>query len=47
VWKSVGLMTGKHYTDVPIVVEDVQFQKATAIPEQGSCNNIYTVDPCS
>jgi hypothetical protein len=48
VWKSVGLMTGKHYTDVPIVFEDVQFQKAISIPKQGSCNNIihYTVDPC-
>jgi hypothetical protein len=48
VWKSVGLITGKHYTNVPIVFEDVQFHRATIIPEQGSCNSIihYTVDPC-
>jgi hypothetical protein len=40
VWKSVGLMTGQHYTEVPIVFEDVRFHKATSIPKQGLCDSI-------
>ncbi|PNF24204.1 hypothetical protein B7P43_G16135, partial [Cryptotermes secundus] len=35
VWKSVGLMTGQNYTEVPIVFEDVRFHRATSIPKQG------------
>jgi hypothetical protein len=38
VWKSVGLMTGQDYTDVPIVFEDVRFNRATIIPKQGLYN---------
>jgi hypothetical protein len=45
VWKSVGMMTGRNYTEVPIVFEDVQFHRATYIPKEGLCNSTvyYTV----
>jgi hypothetical protein len=48
VWKSVGLMTGQNYAEVPIVFEDVRFHRATSIPKQGLCNNVfrYTVSAC-
>jgi hypothetical protein len=35
VWKSVALMKGKTYGEIPIVFEEVQFQRATNIPKKG------------
>jgi fatty acid synthase len=39
VWKSVGLMVGQTYTDVPVVFEDVHFHRATTIPKEGMYNS--------
>nr|CAD7400388.1 unnamed protein product [Timema cristinae] len=36
VWESIGLMNGQLYTDVPIVFENIRFQRATNIPKEGN-----------
>jgi hypothetical protein len=35
VWKSVALMKGRTYSEIPIVFEEVQFHRATNIPKEG------------
>lgn len=34
VWKMVGMLNGKLYSNIPVVFEDVRFLRATLLPEQ-------------
>ncbi|CAH1394198.1 unnamed protein product, partial [Nezara viridula] len=36
VWETMGLMKGEHYTEVPVVFENIRFQRATNMSKDGS-----------
>ena len=31
VWETMGLMKGDHYTEVPVVFENIRFHRATTM----------------
>lgn len=36
VWETISLLEGKLYDEVPVVFENIKFERATTIPADGS-----------
>ncbi|KAL2719273.1 fatty acid synthase-like [Vespula squamosa] len=36
VWQTLGMMIGKMYTDISVVIENVKFNRATTLPKEGT-----------
>ncbi|CAH0758383.1 unnamed protein product [Diatraea saccharalis] len=43
VWETLGMMMGKLYTEISVVFENVRFQRATKIPEDGNLEFIVMI----
>ncbi|XP_075218277.1 fatty acid synthase 3 [Lycorma delicatula] len=43
VWETFGMMRGELYTEVPVVFENVRFQRATNIPKDGSIEFVVMI----
>lgn len=45
-WKTFAKLQGKDFEDMPVILEDIQFHRATIMPKEGKLHHLIAQVTC-